>query len=417
MKKLLTLALVFILAGTQFSCEEKEQPQPNPQPKPIEVTPQARQLIDADNSFGMELFRKISAGQEQPENTMISPVSVSLALAMTYNGAAGETQAGMEQALHLSGLSRQEINESYQTLMEALLSVDPKVTMEIANSIWYRQGFSVEQDFIDVNHDYYDAEVEALDFDSPDAVRTINNWVDDKTQGKIPKIVDSIDPLTMMYLINAIYFNGKWTYQFDKDNTSEQPFYLTDGSQIQVDMMQTEASLNYMNNDLFRAVEMPYGQGNYSMVCMLPDNDHTVGEVIGEMNPGNWSQWMTSMDTANVQLHLPRFSFEYEKPLKELLKAMGMEEAFDPSVSDFSGINPDREDLHISEVKHKTFVEVDEKGTEAAAVTSVEMGVTSIDPSQPILIRFDRPFVFAIREVTTGTIMFVGKVMQPEKND
>ena len=413
MKKLLTLTLVIILAGMQFSCQEKDQPQPNPDPKPIEVTPQARQLIDADNRFGLELFRNISAGQDQPANTMLSPLSLSLALAMTYNGADGDTRTGMEETLYLSGLSTQEINKSYQALMEALLSVDPKVTMEIANSIWYRQGFGVEQDFIDVNQKYYDARVEALDFDSPDAVQTINDWVDDQTNGKIPKVIENIDPLTMMYLINAIYFNGKWSYQFDKDNTSPQPFYLADGREIQVDMMQNEADLTYMSNDLFSAVEMPYGRGNYSMLCMLPAEDLKVGDVIQQMNAEKWNQWMQSMDSATVQVHLPRFSFEYEKTMNELLKAMGMEEAFDANQSDFSGINPNRKDLHISEVKHKTFVEVDEKGTEAAAVTSVTVDATSIGPNEPVVIKFDRPFVFAIREVTTGTIVFVGKVENP----
>ncbi len=404
------------MAGTQFSCEEKDQPKPDLEPKPIEVTPQARQLIDADNRFGLELFRNITAGADQPENTMLSPVSVSLALAMTYNGAEGDTKTGMEETLNLSGLSTREINESYQSLMEALLSVDPKVTMEIANSIWYRQGFSIEQDFIDVNREYYDARVEALDFDSPDAVKTINNWVGDQTQGKIPKIIDSIDPLTMMYLINAIYFNGKWSHQFDKDKTSQQPFYLADGSEIQADMMQTEAGFRYLGNDLFQAVGMPYGRGNYSMVCMLPREDLEVGDLIQQMDAENWNHWMQAMDSANVQVHLPRFSFEYGKTLNELLKAMGMEDAFDANKSDFSGINPDRKDLHISEVKHKTFVEVDEKGTEAAAVTSVTVGVTSVDPNQPVVVKFDRPFVFAIREVTTGTIVFVGKVENPGDN-
>lgn len=412
MKKMTTLIFVLLFAGMQFSCEEKDQPKPNPEPKPIEVSPQARQLIDSDNRFGLELFRHISAGQDQPANTMISPVSVSLALAMTYNGAAGETGAGMQQTLYLSDLSKKEINESYRALMEALLTVDPKVTMEIGNSIWYRQGFTVEQDFLDVNKEYYDARVEALDFDSPDAVQTINNWVDDQTQGKIPKIINSIDPLTMMYLINAIYFNGKWSHQFDKDKTSQQPFYLSDGSEIQVAMMQNEAGFRYLENDLLRAVEMPYGRGNYSMVCMLPREDQEVGDLIQQLNADNWSQWIQDMDSTTVQVHLPRFSFEYGKTLNELLKAMGMEDAFDPSKSDFSGINPDRKDLHISEVKHKTFVEVDEKGTEAAAVTSVTVGVTSADP-QPVVIQFNRPFLFAIREVTTGTIMFLGKVEKP----
>jgi len=414
MKKIVFLLMVLMIAGLHFSCENNDTPKPVLEPKQIDVDAQTRQLIDSDNHFGLELFRTISAGQDPSANTMISPVSVSLALAMTYNGAEGDTKSAMEETLQLTGLSRQEINASYQALIEALLTVDPKVTMEIANSIWYRQEFSVEQDFLDVNQEYYDAEVSALDFNSSEAPSIINYWVSDKTNGKITKIIEQIDPLTMMYLINAIYFNGKWKFQFDEDKTSRQPFYMADGSEIQTDMMQTEATLNYMRNDLFRAVEMPYGRGNYTMVCMLPNEELKVEDVVGEMNAENWNQWMQAMDSATVQVHLPRFKFEYEKKLNELLQAMGMEEAFDPDRADFSGINPDRDDLHISEVKHKTFIEVDEKGTEAAAVTSVTMGTTSADPGPPVVVKFDRPFVFAIREVTTGTIVFAGKLVEPE---
>ncbi len=416
MKKILTLTLALIVAGMQWSCEKEETPQPVLDPKPIEVTPQIRHLIGSDNQFGLELFQRIHNQQDETSNTMISPVSVSLALAMTYNGAGGDTRTGMQEALYLGGLSTGEINESYQSLMESLITVDPKVTMDVANSIWYRQGFQVEQDFLDVNRQYYDARVEALDFDSPEAPKIINNWVGDNTNGKIPRIIEQIDPLTMMYLINAVYFNGKWTYQFNQEKTAREPFYLSDGSEIQVDMMQTEASLGYISNDLFTAVQMPYGRGNYNMVCMLPGEELQVDGLIQQMNRDNWIQWMESMDTAHVQVHLPRFTFEYEQTLGEMLKAMGMEEAFDPDESDFSGINPERKDLHISQVKHKTFVEVDEKGTEAAAVTSVEVGVTSADPAQPAVVRFDRPFVFAIREATTGTIVFVGKVEKPGDN-
>ncbi|HKL37331.1 MAG TPA: serpin family protein [Bacteroidales bacterium] len=413
MKRIVILFVFLALTGWITSCEQQQDPKPDLKPEELQVSAETRQLIEADNHFGIELFKQVVAGQKSSANTMISPVSIALALAMTYNGAEGDTKAAMEEALQLTGLSRQEINASYQALIEALLTVDPKVTMEIANSIWYRQEFSVEQDFLDVNREYYDAEVNALDFNSSEAPSVINNWVSDRTNGKITKIIEQIDPLTMMYLINAIYFNGKWKFQFDEDKTSRQPFYMADGSEIQTDMMQTEATLNYMRNDLFRAVEMPYGRGNYTMVCMLPNEELKVEDVVGEMNAENWNQWMQAMDSAGVQVHLPRFKFEYEKKLNELLQAMGMEEAFDPYESDFSGINPDRDDLHISEVMHKTFIEVDEKGTEAAAVTSVTMSTTSADPGGPVVVKFDKPFVFAIREVTTGTIVFVGKVVEP----
>ncbi len=413
MKTTIAFISLIILTGLNFSCENEDGPKPDLKPKQIEVTPETRQLIDSDNQFGFELMQKIVESQDETANTMISPVSVSLALAMTYNGAAGETRKAMEETLHLNELSTEQVNEAYQSLMESLLSVDEKVTMEIANSIWYRQEFHVEQDFIDVNKEYYDAGVSALDFDSPEAVDIINNWVAEKTHDKIPEIIETIDPLDVMFLINALYFNGKWKYQFDEEKTTEEPFYLQDGSQIQTDMMVTETDLRYHRNDLFQAVELPYGRGNYSMVCFLPAQDHQPDDIIAAMNNENWNQWMANLDTTGIELHLPKFKFEYKKKLNEMLKLLGMEEAFNPEKSDFSGINPDRKDLYISEVLHKTFVEVDEKGTEAAAVTSVTMTVTSIGGGGTRVLRFDRPFVFAIREVTTNTIVFMGKLEEP----
>ncbi|MFW6101430.1 MAG: serpin family protein [Bacteroidota bacterium] len=416
MKKCIVFTILMVVTGLNISCENEGQPEPNVGPKQIEISAETRQLIDSDNKFGFELMQKIAESQDEAKNTMISPVSVSLALAMTYNGAAGETKKAMEETLHLNGLSTEQINESYKSLMESLLSVDEKVTMEIANSIWYREEFQVEQDFIDVNEKYYDAGVSALDFDNPEAVDIINNWVAEKTHNKIPEIIEKIDPLDVMFLINALYFNGKWKYQFDEEKTTEEPFYLEDGSEIQTDMMVTETDLRYHRNDLFQAVELPYGRGNYSMVCFLPSNDHQPDDIIAAMNNENWDQWMENLDTTGIEMHLPKFKFEYKKKLNEMLKLLGIEEAFNPDESDFSGINPDRKDLHISEVLHKTFVEVDEKGTEAAAVTSVTMGITSIGGGGPMVLRFDRPFVFAIREVTTNTIVFMGKLEDPYKS-
>ena len=272
----------------------------------------------------------------------------------------------------------------------------------------------MEQDFIDVNEKYYGAEVSPLDFNKTEAVDIINDWVAEKTHDKITNIVESINPLDVMFLINALYFNGKWKYQFDEEKTTEESFYLQDGNEIQTDMMMTETDLRYHRNDLFQAVELPYGRGNYSMVCFLPSQGHHPDDIIAAMNNENWNQWMTNLDTTGIELHLPKFKFEYKKKLNEMLSLLGMEVAFDPTKSDFSGINPDRKDLYISKVLHKTFVEVDEKGTEAAAVTSVTMTLTSVGGGGPMVLRFDRPFVFAIREVTTNTIVFMGKLMEPD---
>ncbi len=416
MKKSIIALALFLLIPMHYACEKSEGPEPQQKnPKQIELKSVTEQLISADNRFGFELMQNILKEQESQENTMISPVSISLALAMTYNGADGETKTAMEQTLHLDTLTRKQINESYKALIEALLTVDPKVTMEIANSIWYRQGFQVEQPFIDINKEYYDAKVDALDFSSPDAVKTINTWVAEKTHDKIDKIVEKIDPLTVMYLINAIYFNGKWKFQFDEEKTAKETFYFLDGNDIQTETMVTEEKFGYFSNDLFQAVQLPYGRGNYSMVCFRPNENHNANEVINAMTEEKWNLWMDSLQQKKVQIHLPKFTFEYKKELGDLLKLMGMEIAFSPNSADFSRINPNRKDLHISKVLHKTFIEVDEKGTEAAAVTSVTVNVTSVQPSQPLVVRFNKPFVFAIREVTTNTIVFMGIMTDPRE--
>lgn len=412
MKRILILSVFLALTGWITSCEQQQDPKPDLKPEEIQVSAETRQLIEADNQFGIELFKQVVAGQKSDTNTMISPLSVSLALGMTYNGAAGDTKGAMEETIFLEDLNSQQINAAYQSLMDALLSVDPKVTMEIANSIWHKENLEVEEDFVDVNREYYDAEVRSLDFSLPDAADIINAWCSDKTHGKIEEMLKFIPPDAVMYLINAIYFNGTWKYAFDKALTDRQPFHLEDGSEITTDMMHMEGDVNYLSNDFFQAIELPYGRGNYSMVCMLPHQDMGVDELIGQITAESWGRWMENFTERGVQVALPRFKFGYSDSLNTALKNMGMEIAFDPYQADFSGINPLRQ-LYIDRVLHKTFIEVDEKGTEAAAVTVVEMRELSASPGGPISVTFDRPFVFAIREVTTGTIVFVGKVVEP----
>ncbi len=412
MEKLFILISLLILAGFHNSCEN-EQPSPDElEMKEIHLSPAARQIVESDNHFGFELFQSITENEEAVANTMISPVSVALALAMTYNGAADSTKKAMENTLNLEGLTTEQINQSYKDLIEALLSVDPKVTVEMANSIWSRQGFAVEEEFIEVNQDYYDAEVRELDFRDPAAKDIINGWISDKTHGKIQDVIESIDPYVVMYLINALYFNGLWKYQFDESDTEKETFYTVDGSEVQTDMMQMEADLNYYSADKFEAIELPYGRGNYSMICLLPDADYSANQLIMDLSVAQWNNMLDNWSERGIQLHLPRLKFEYKKELKEVLTQLGMGIAFNQAAADFSGINPFKE-LYISRVIHQTFLEVDEKGTEAAAVTVVEMVELTSGPGSPYRIRFDRPFLFAIQENSTKAIMFMGKVVNP----
>ncbi|QGY45179.1 serpin family protein [Maribellus comscasis] len=376
----------------------------------IKLTEKTAQLLEAENSFGFELFQNIYAFETQSDNIMVSPLSVSLALAMTYNGANGETKTAMEKTLKVYGLTSEAINTSYQTLVDGLKSLDKKVLLEIANAIYYREGFDVEQDFISTNKEYYNAEVDALDFSSPNALETINGWVAEKTHDKIDKILDEISPEQVMFLINAIYFKGMWASEFDKDKTTEDPFYPDSGSTIQTDFMNQTQTVEMASNDLFSAIQLPYGKGKYNMFVFLPETDKTLQDIVDKLDKDNWETWMQSFaETEDVIISLPKFKYKYEIKLNDVLSEMGMGVAF-TDAADFTGINKNGQ-LKIDFVKHKTFIEVNEEGTEAAAVTVVGVETTSV----PLFVEFNanRPFFYAITEKDTGAILFMGTVKNP----
>ena len=373
------------------------------------VTETEQKVVDAQNRFGIELFRAVSR-DEGPKNVFISPLSVSVALGMTLNGADGETYEEMRRTLEFHGLTQTEINESYRDLIDLLQGLDPEVIFEIANSIWYRKGMQVEQAFLDANEDYFDSEVRELDFTDPAAADAINGWVDEKTRGKIEKILDGIDPGVVMYLINAIYFNGTWTYEFDKDDTKDLPFANADGSSTTVPMMAQQADLAFFESDRFQAVDLPYGDSLYSMTVVLPREGVSVSDLSDELDEETWRDWMSRFEPRQVSLSLPRFKMEYEKTLNDILSSMGMGIAFDPGRADFSRIRSSG-GLWIDYVKHKSFVEVDEEGTEAAAVTVVAIVECAGCGGSMVAMHVDRPFLFFIREQHSGTILFAGQVM------
>ena len=408
-KRLVSIILTGIIVI--LTCDRLPDEQ---EPNKLNLTKKSLELIESDNEFGLEFFREV-INNDTSDNIMVSPLSVALALGMTYNGADGSTKEAMKETLKLSGLSDEEINTAYKSIIDQLLKLDPKVVLSIANSIWYRLNFTVLPEFIDLNKIYYDAEVNELDFSLPDAKDIINEWVDEKTKGLIPEIIDYIPAEAVMYLINAIYFKGLWKYEFDPEATSEQPFYLTNDQTEVVDMMEMECDLMYMSNELFSAVKLPYGDGAFSMTILLPHSQYTPDNIVEELSNENWNTWMNSFSNEHVVVKLPKFKFKFFRLLNQDLKDMGMSIAFDPFNADFGGINPD-EKLYISRVLHKTFIDVSEEGTEAAAVTAVEISFTSIDPSQPTATFFvvDRPFIFSIQENSSGTILFMGKVNRPK---
>lgn len=377
----------------------------------IPLTNKQARMVSSGNEFSFKLLQKVNESESTPKNIMVSPLSVHFALAMTANGARNNTLQQMLTALDFDDYSVEEFNEYSHDLMNQLTGLDEKVTLSIANSIWYRNTFQVSQDFLDVNQQYYDAEVHSIDFASASAPGTINDWVNDATRGKIDKIVDNISEDMVMYLINAIYFYGSWKYEFEKSKTSDMDFTTGTGSIVQARMMQNETELRYFGSEDVTIVELPYGRGNFVMDVLLPAYGETTTDLISDLDADQWNAWNEVMGETEVHLYMPKFTFAYEKTLNEMLINMGMSDLFAAGLADLTGINPGG-GLVVSEVKHKTFIDVDEEGTEAAAVTSVGVELTSV-PAGPVTVILDRPFVFMIRESTTGAVLFSGVVNNP----
>ncbi|MFC1683293.1 serpin family protein [Candidatus Zixiibacteriota bacterium] len=364
-------------------------------------------------AFLFALFQKIiEAGGD--ENVFISPLSVAMCLGMAYNGADGSTREEMAQTLELSGLSVEQVNGSYRYLIETLAGLDPTVRFDIANSIWYNDTFPEPRaEFLNACQDYFSALVTGLNFGAWDAAATINAWVEENTNGRIDQIVDDpIDPLYVMFLINAIYFKGDWTYRFDPELTDNALFTLPDGSETTCRMMTQRGRYWHYTGDDFWALDLPYGGADFRMTIVLPDEGVDLDSLIASIDPQDWDQtlmddWLTSLHRDSLNIYIPKFALEYELYMKEVLTALGMDLAFTPA-ADFTNMYSGG-GVWIDEVKHKTFIEVNEEGTEAAAVTSTAVA-TGI--SEDIFL-VNRPFAFVIRENYSGTILFIGKIVDP----
>ena len=381
----------------------------------LTTTEKSAKIIAADNQFGFEIFQKVNASLSESKNTMISPMSISLALGMLYNGTDGNTKTQMENMLHKSGLNADDINQSYKDLVTGLASHDPKVELSIANAIFYRNTFPVKTDFITTNQNYYQAEVSGLDFTkTTETLNTVNGWVNTKTKGKIDQIISRVNPEDVMYILDAIYFNGEWQYRFETKETADMSFTKEDQSVIQVPTMTIENPFNYFSDQNFQMLEMPYGSGKFSMLIFLPASGKCTNDIISLMTAENVNGWISKMTEQKKKVFLPKFEFKFEDSLVDELKALGMTDAFNDTKANLTGIS-EAAKLFVSEVTHKSYIKVDERGTEAAAVTSIIVGTTSVGPDQNTF-KADHPFVFAIREKDTKSILFIGKVMNPNQN-
>ena len=409
----IVVTVVFVLLAACGDPVGPDGPAPLLEELPRPLTPGEAVVIERSNTFGIDLLRKVLEVDDRT-NVVLSPLSASMALAMTLNGAAGTTLDGMRTALRLEGLSHAEINDSYGSLMRLLIDLDPLVEVSIANSAWANERHSFHQVFLDVVTDYFDGAVESRDFGDPNTLREINAWVDQNTRGLIERILEEgeLAPELALLLLNAVYFDGRWRAGFDPEDTDPGLFTRDDGSTVTVDMMhRADVELRYGRTDDLVAVELPYGRGAYSMVVALPQGS-TAREVLAGMDGSGWDALIGSLEPRVLDgLSLPRFVMEYDSFLNDALTDMGMGIAFTKQ-ADFSDISP--ESLCMDFVRQKTFIEVDEAGTRAAAVTVV--GIRAISSS---LFEFlvDRPFLFAIRERLSGTILFIGLIGDPTARD
>jgi len=373
-------------------------------------------IVAANNDFGFKLFGKLTSSAPT-KNVFISPSSIAFALAMTLNGADGETKDAMARALSLSEMTLDEVNAASAGLMNELLNADEDVELSIANSLWARLGVQFLPGFIRANRSHYDAEVTALDFASPKAAPYINTWVSNKTQGKISGIVDDpIDPMAIMFLLNAIYFKAAWTEPFDPEATREADFHLLTGETKRVQRMRLFHDFRYLETDSFQAVSLPYGSRRLSMYVFLPAETTGLAAFQSALTRENWERWMAKFSYREGLLALPRFKVEYGAELNSALAALGMGVAFDGQSADFSLMAQTDLNIFISAVRHKTYIDLDEYGTEAAAVTSVEMSLTAApmeDGPEPFEMIVDRPFVIAIRDNDTGALLFLGCIVEP----
>jgi serpin B len=419
-EQVLRLTIVLVIASLMVGCAGAAKGAPLQSDKPRLTSdatdPETAELIAGNSAFAFDLYQRLR--EEKDGNLFYSPYSISLALAMTYAGARGETEQQMAATMHYT-LPQERLHPAFNALDTTLTSYrdddeEDGFQLRIANAIWGQEGYKFLPGFLETLAENYGAGLRTVDFvnETEAARQTINDWVSEQTEEKIQDLIPQgmLDPLVSLVLTNAIYFNGKWVLPFEKDNTHDEPFTLLDGSTVSVPMMSQIEDFKYAEGNGYQAVELPYRDSNVSMLFILPEAGR-FEEIEGAFSAESVTTITESLTSQKVHLFVPKFTFESEFDLSETLIRMGMPAAF--GNADFSGMTGNR-DLFISDIVHKAFVAVDEEGTEAAAATAVIMARGAPRIEEAILMKLDRPFLFLIRDNDTGTILFIGRVLNPQ---
>ena len=377
-----------------------------------QLSEQDFETADEANKFSLKMFAQMHKEEKSNENFCFSPLSASWALSMAANGADGTTREQMYETLGFSCNDAEKINAFQQKIIKRLAILDPeKVTVSVANSMWVNENFKIKKEFEKSNTAYYDAAVKNIKFDDA-AAKAINDWCSQKTEGKITEIVKEINPLTELFLINALYFNGRWTDTFNKKRTKEEEFTKENGEKIKVQMMHLKDNLYYYEDENVQMVAKPFGQKKLDMLFILPREGVTMDKSV-QLLSENLDAWYSDTEMEEVNLGLPRYKAEYSTSLKKCLQSLGMSDAFTPGKANFSALS--KEPLFIGDVLQKTFVKVDEEGAEAAAVTSVTLLAMAAGPPKPKNMVINRPFIYIIRERETGNILFIGRNGHPKE--
>ena len=410
MKILFRLFVLTVLISF-FSCDDGAE-LPAPSGTSETVDPDSPEWVSTNQQFSLNMMKELFSVKGQ-ENIFFSPLSIEMALSMTANGAEGNTQTEMRQALGQQNFTTEAINKQFQSLMANIPQRD-NFKINLANSIWYKNTFQVKPDFLQTNETFYNAEVSALDFTAAEAPGQINQWVSDATEGKIPQVLDQIKDDDIMFLINAIYFEAAWKDSFPVFDTKDQFFYVNGGNPEFRKFMKLKTNYPYLKTDDFQAVSLPYAVDDYALTIFLPSESSSLESLITSLSSTDMDDYLSQLSEAEVNLRLPRFSMEFEQSLKSMLANLGMKAAFQPQQADLTSIS-ETGDLYVSEVKHNSFLQVYEKGTIAAAATTVAVGTTSIEiPDGENIMDVDRPFLLMIHQQSTSRILFMGSIQNPE---
>jgi serpin B len=368
-------------------------------------------VVKGNNAFAFDLYAAIA---KEKGNLFLSPFSISSALAMTYAGASGETEQQMEKTLHFD-LANAKLNSGFSGLMKRFNAGGKSYQLAVANALWGQRGTEFYPEFVRTTKNYYDAGFQEVDYihKTEQARLTINHWVEAKTNHKIMELIKPkiLNTLTRLVLTNAIYFKGKWELQFKPEYTKEAPFSVSTDQKQNVQLMYQLGKFKYAETDGLQILELPYRGGEVAMDILLPKSSSDLAKLESDLQAANFQSWLDKMSIKKVDVFLPRFKLEQGLSLNEYLQALGMKDAFDENKADFSGMS--KTFLYITHVIHKAFVEVNEEGTEAAAATTVIMGTKSVMIDEPVVFRADHPFFFLIRDIQSGSILFMGRMADP----